>query len=110
MYSSAFQRLLELAVHLAFFLVNGTVMGLVGWVLFRTCLFHGATAGRGLAGFWRAGEPLGRVHRWLPLVDSLYLLLISLGFCSACSGSRKALVACILLGPHAKESFFLLVP
>ena len=98
-------------LRLAFFLVNGAVLGLVGWVLFRTCLLHGATAGAAAL-----AVACTLASRWsvyivgLPLVDSLFLLLLSLVFYSACSGSRKALILCILLGPHAKESFFLLVP
>jgi hypothetical protein len=46
----------------------------------------------------------------LPLVDSLYMLVFALAFFGATSGSAGALVACILLGPLAKESFMFLVP
>jgi len=46
----------------------------------------------------------------LPMVDSLYVLVVTLAFYAARSGSRTALVCCLLLGPLAKESFVFLVP
>lgn len=48
----------------------------------------------------------------LPLTDSLYLLVFGLGYYAMRRGPRGAwaLIATLLLGPLAKESFLLLVP
>jgi hypothetical protein len=98
-------------LRLAFYLVNTLVLAGAGLLIFRTCLLYGAMP---------AAAALALVavltSRWavyiagLPLVDSLYILVVALGFYAARSGSAAALVACILLGPLAKESFVFLTP
>lgn len=98
-------------LRLAFYLVNTLVLAGAGLLIFRTCLLYGATP---------AAAALALVailtSRWavyiagLPLVDSLYILVVALGFYAARSGSGAALAACILLGPLAKESFVFLAP
>ncbi|SNR85170.1 hypothetical protein [Hymenobacter mucosus] len=101
----------EWPLRLGFYLVNCLLLAGVGLVLYQTSCLYGATP---------AAAALGVVavltSRWavytagLPLVDSLYLFVFALGFYAARSGSAAALVACILLGPHAKESFVFLAP
>ena len=98
-------------LRLAFYLVNTLVLAGAGLIIFRTCLLYGATP---------AAAALALVavltSRWavyiagLPLVDSLYILVVALGFYAARSGSAVALAACILVGPLAKESFVFLAP
>ncbi|WP_188559413.1 hypothetical protein [Hymenobacter glacieicola] len=101
----------EWPLRLGFYVVNCLLMGGFGLVLFRTGLLYGAAPPA-------AALAMAAVltSRWavysagLPLVDSLYLLVFALAFYGARSGSAAALVAVLLLGPHAKESFVFLVP
>lgn len=82
-----------------------------GLVLYETCRLFGATP---------AAAALAVVavlcSRWavyitgLPLVDSLYMLVFALAFYASRSGSKWALVAVLVLGWLAKESFVFLVP
>lgn len=101
----------EWPLRLAFYVVNTLVLGAAGVFWYRGSRRYGAT--REAAALATA---LVLSSRWavyiagLPLVDSLYLLVFTLGFYAAVSHSRVALLACILLGPVAKESFVFLVP
>ncbi|TYZ10129.1 hypothetical protein FY528_09710 [Hymenobacter lutimineralis] len=101
----------EWPLRLAFYVVNTLVMGAAGLLWYRSSRCYGAT--REAAALATA---LVLSSRWavyiagLPMVDSLYLLVFALGYYAAVSRSRMALVACILLGPLAKESFVFLVP
>ncbi|SHL20010.1 hypothetical protein [Hymenobacter psychrotolerans] len=101
----------EWPLRLAFYVVNMALLAAAGVVLFETCRLYGATP---------AAAALAVVavlcSRWavytagLPLVDSLYLLVVALAFYAPRAGSAMALVAVLLLGPQAKESFVFLVP
>ena len=101
----------EWPLRLAFYLVNTLILGAAGVVLFRTALLYGASPAA-------AALLLAAVltSRWavyaagLPLTDSLYVLIFALALYAARSGSMAALLFCLLLGPHAKESFVFLVP
>jgi hypothetical protein len=98
-------------LRLAFYLVNMALLATLGVVVFETCRLYGATP---------AAAALAVVavlcSRWavyiagLPLVDSLYMLVFSLAFYAPRARSAGALVAVLLLGPLAKESFVFLVP
>ena len=101
----------EWPLRLAFYIVNCLLLAGVGLVLFRTCLLYGASpAAAALA------VAAVLTSRWavytagLPLVDSLYLLVVALAFYGARGGSAAAVVAVLLLGLQAKESALLLVP
>ena len=101
----------EWPLRLAFYLVNMALLAAAGVVIFETCRLYGATP---------AAAALAVVavlcSRWavytagLPLVDSLYILVFALAFYAPKAGSAAALVAVLLLGPLAKESFVFLVP
>ncbi|WP_230471304.1 hypothetical protein [Hymenobacter jejuensis] len=101
----------EWPLRLGFYLINTLLLAAAGVVMFQTCLLYEASP---------AAAALAIVavltSRWavyiagLPLVDSLYLLVLALAFYAARSGSGWALAACLLLGPHAKESFVFLAP
>jgi hypothetical protein len=101
----------EWPLRLAFYLLNTLLMAGTGLVLYETCRLYGASV---------AAAALAVVavlcSRWavyisgLPLVDSLYMLVFALAFYAARSGSVVALVAVLLLGWQAKESFVFLVP
>ncbi|MET4108781.1 hypothetical protein [Hymenobacter sp. UYP22] len=101
----------EWPLRLAFYGVNCLLMAGVGLVVFRTCLRYGAAPPA-------AALAVAAVlfSRWavytagLPLVDSLYLLVVALALYGVRGGSAAALVAVYLLGPQAKESAVFLVP
>ncbi len=46
----------------------------------------------------------------LPLVDSLYFLVICMMMLAMRTGNKRLLILCLFLGPWAKESFFLYFP
>jgi hypothetical protein len=99
------------ALRLAFYLVNTLLLAAAGLVIFQTCLLYGATPSAALLALVAVLTSRWAVYlAGLPLVDSLYMLVFALGFYAVRSGSGLALVACILLGPHAKESFVFLAP
>lgn len=97
----------------AFYIVNCLVLAGAG-----ACWFNGAR----LAGASPEAAVLAMLalltSRWaayaagLPLTDSLYLLVFGLGYYAVRRGShgRWALLAALVLGPLAKESFFFLLP
>jgi hypothetical protein len=101
----------EWPLRLAFYLVNMALLAATGVIIFETCQLYGAAP---------AAAALAIVavlcSRWavytagLPLVDSLYLLVFALAFYAPKAGSAAAMVAVLLLGPLAKESFVFLVP
>ncbi|MBC6697501.1 hypothetical protein [Hymenobacter sp. BT190] len=98
-------------LQLAFYVVNMALLAATGLVIFETCRLYGATP---------AAAALAVVavlcSRWavyiagLPLVDSLYMLVVALAFYAPRAKSAGALAAVLLLGPLAKESFVFLVP
>jgi hypothetical protein len=98
-------------LRLAFYLVNTLLLAGAGLLLFRSCLLYGASPGAAVLAMVAVLTSRWAVYTaGLPLVDSLYLLVFALAFYGARSGSATAIVACILLGPHAKESFIFLAP
>ncbi|UOQ54682.1 hypothetical protein [Hymenobacter cellulosivorans] len=98
-------------LRLAFYLVNTLVLAGAGLLIFRSCVLYGASPPAALLALVAVLTSRWAVYTaGLPLVDSLYLLVFALAFYAARSGSAAALVACILLGPHAKESFIFLAP
>jgi len=99
------------ALRLAFYLVNTLLLAAAGLVIFRTCLLYGATPAAALFALVAVLTSRWAVYMaGLPLVDSLYVLVFALGFYAVRSGSRAALLTCLLLGPLAKESFVFLAP
>lgn len=98
-------------LRLAFYVVNSLLLAATGLVLYRTCLLYGATIPAAALAVVAVLASRWAVYiAGLPLVDSLYMLVFALAFYGARSGSAKALVVCLLIGPLAKESFVFLVP
>lgn len=96
---------------ISFLLVNSLIMALAGVFVFR------------LSRAWEASVPaaaLGLIAvlscRWtaymagLPLVDSLYFLIVVLVLYALKTGHKKLLILTIFLGPWAKESFLFIAP
>ena len=101
----------EWPLRLAFYVVNTLLLAGAGVVIFRTCLLYGASPAAALLALAAVLSSRWAVYlAGLPMVDSLYVLVVTLAFYAARSGSRTALVCCLLLGPLAKESFVFLVP
>ena len=98
-------------LRLAFYLVNTLLLAAAGLLIFRTCLLYGAAPpAAALALVAVLSSRWAMYTAGLPLVDSLYVLVFALAFYAARAGAAGALVLCILLGPHAKESFVFLAP
>mgnify|MGYP006284331421 CR=1 FL=1 len=95
----------------SFFVVNSLLMGLFGLVVYRLAQACGA-------GPFAAAIGLLSVltSRWtaylagLPLVDSLYALVIATTLLSMAMRNHRLLIASMLIGPWAKESYVFMVP
>lgn len=101
----------EWPLRLAFYIVNSLLAALAGIVIFYTCKAYGATAVSSfvamtaiMAGRWM------NYTAGLPMTDSLYLLIVSLTLYAIKTKNNTALIACIFLGPLAKESFIFIAP
>jgi hypothetical protein len=98
-------------LRLSFYLVNSLFLALAGTIIFFTCLQYKASAISSLIAVTAV-----LTSRWaayiggLPLIDSLYIVIISLIVYGLKARSREALVVCIFVGPFAKESFIFIAP
>ncbi len=97
----------------SFYLVNCLLVAAAGACWFNSARHAGASAeGAALAMLALLTSRWALYAAGLPLTDSLYLLVFGLAYYAVRRGptGNWALVAALLLGPLAKESFFLLLP
>ncbi len=97
----------------AFYLVNCVVLAAAGACWHNAARLSGASAlAAALAMLAVLSSRWAEYAAGLPLTDSLYLLVVALGYYAIRrgAGGGLALALALLLGPLAKESFFLLVP
>jgi hypothetical protein len=101
----------EWALRLGFFIINTVIMSLASLMIFKVCRAYGASVFASLAGMTAV-----LVSRWavifaaIPWTDSLYLFVIALSIYGAKTKNNKILMAAILLGPFAKESYIFFAP
>lgn len=101
----------EWPLRLAFYIVNSILAAIAGVVIFYTCRAYGSTV---ISSFMAMMAVMA--GRWmnytagLPMTDSLYLLVVSLTLYAIKTKNNPALIACIFLGPLAKESFIFIAP
>lgn len=101
----------EWPLRLAFYLVNTALLAAAGVVLYRTArLYEAPPAAAALAMVAVLSSRWAVYIAGLPLVDSLYVLIVALAFYGVRARSAGTLALVLLLGPLAKESFVLLVP
>lgn len=99
------------SICMSFFIVNTVLMSIYGTVIFYLSKAYGVST---------LGATIGLLSvltsRWtayiagLPVVDSLYLLVIALSLLGIKTKSTKLIIFSILLGPWAKESFIFIAP
>ncbi|GAA4359967.1 hypothetical protein GCM10023185_27150 [Hymenobacter saemangeumensis] len=97
----------------AFYLVNCGLLAAAGACWFRSARLSGASsAAAALALLAALSSRWAAYIAGLPLTDSLYLLVFGLSYYAVKRGKGAgwALVAALLLGPLAKESFCFLLP
>lgn len=97
----------------AFYLVNCVLVAAAGACWFNVARFTGATPQAAALAMLAVLTSRWAVYAaGLPLTDSLYLLVFALAYHGVKRGPQGmwALLAALLLGPLAKESFFLLLP
>ena len=97
----------------AFYLVNCVLLAAAGSYWFNAARLTGATPeAAALAMLAVLTSRWAEYAAGLPLTDSLYLLVFSLGYYAIRRGPRGqwALIIVLLLGPLAKESFIFLLP
>lgn len=99
------------SISLSFFIVNSVFMSIYGAVIYLLSRKYGVTA---LGAFIGLLSVL--TSRWtayiagLPVVDSLYLLVIALALLGIKTKNTKLIILSILLGPWTKESFIFIAP
>lgn len=97
----------------AFYLINCALLAAAGSCWFNAARYAGAApVAAGLALLAVLSSRWAEYAAGLPLTDSLYLLVFGLGYYAVRRGPGAgwAVAAAFMLGPLAKESFFLLVP
>jgi hypothetical protein len=94
-----------------FFMVNTTVMALAGVVIYSIVKAVNVNlAGRFIAILGVLTSGYCSYLSGIALVDSLYFLMLALLFYSVINKNEPALLCCLLIGPLAKESFWLFIP
>lgn len=97
----------------AFYVVNCALLAAAAACWFNAALCIGASPSAAVLALLAVLSSRWAVYAaGLPLTDSLYLLVVALGYYAARRGAGAgwALVLALLAGPLAKESFFLLLP
>jgi len=101
----------DFAVGMSFLVVNNLIMALFGVFVFRFISNYCSWILASLVGLlsmltcrWTA------VIAGLPLVDSLYLLVLAMVLVGLKEKNKKLLIISIFLGPWAKESFIFIAP
>lgn len=101
----------DFSLCISFLVVNSVLMSLFGMLVYQLCRAFGVShlaAGVGVLGVLTC--------RWtaylagLPLVDSLYMVVVALTLLAIQTRNEKLAVIAIFLGPWAKEAFIFLAP
>lgn len=101
----------DFSLCMSFLVVNSILMSLFGVLVYHLCRAFGVS--RVAAG---VGVLSVLTCRWtaylsgLPLVDSLYMVVVALTLLAIKRRNEKLIVLAIFLGPWAKESFVFLAP
>ena len=101
----------DFAMCMSFLVVNTVIMAFFGLFVYKLCKAYGVSTLGALTGLLAV-----LTCRWtayiagLPLVDSLYLLVIAMVLLGIKTNNKLLLIVGILLGPWAKESFVFVVP
>ena len=101
----------DFSLCLSFLLVNCTVMALFGMLVYRLCKSFGVSSLAAIVGLLSV-----LTCRWtsyiagLPLVDSLYMVVIAMTLLGLKTQNAKLITAAIFIGPWAKESFIFFAP
>jgi hypothetical protein len=101
----------DFSMCMSFFLVNSTLMSVFGVLLFRINLHFSVNKKAAFIGLLAV-----LTSRWtayyagLPLVESLYLVVMALLFYGILSKNNSIIILTIFLGPWAKESFIFVAP
>jgi len=101
----------DFALCMSFLIVNCIFMSLFGVLVYRLCKAFGASQQAAIIGLLSV-----LTCRWtsylagIPLVDSLYLLIIAACLLGIKTKNSKLIIAAIFIGPWAKESFIFIAP
>ena len=101
----------DFSLCLSFLLVNCAFMALFGMLVYRLCKSFGVSSLAAIVGLLSV-----MTCRWssyiagLPLIDSLYMVVIAMTLLGLKTQNAKLITAAIFLGPWAKESFIFFAP
>ncbi|WP_207434022.1 hypothetical protein [Sabulibacter ruber] len=101
----------SLPLGMSFFLVNSTLMAISGMVIYKVAkLMNVSDASACIAMLSVITSGYCTYFSGLALVDSFYFLVVTLLFYSVLAENKLSLFCCVVLGPLAKESFWLFIP
>jgi len=101
----------DFSLCMSFLIVNCIFMSIFGMLVYRLCKEFGASKIAAIVGLLSA-----LTCRWasyiagLPLVDSLYLVVIAMVLLGIKTKNSKLIILTIFIGPWAKESFIFIAP
>ncbi len=101
----------DFSLCLSFLIVNSIFMSIFGMLIYKLCIEFGVSKIASLIGLLSV-----LTCRWtsyiaaLPIVDSLYLVIIVLTLLGIKTKNSKLIIIAIFIGPWAKESFIFIAP
>ncbi len=101
----------DFSLCMSFLIVNTSLMSIFGTIIFRLCKSYGVTTVSAIVGVLSV-----LTCRWtsymagIPLVDSLYLVIIALTLLGIKTKQNTLITIAIFVGPWAKESFIFIAP
>jgi hypothetical protein len=101
----------DFSICVSFLIVNCILMSVFGMLVYHLCKEFGATRIAAIVGLLSV-----LTCRWtsylagLPLVDSLYLVIVAMTILGIKTKNSKLIILAIFVGPWAKESFLFISP
>jgi len=101
----------DFSLSVSFLVINSLLMSLFSLLVYRLTLFYVISPFAAIMALLTL-----LTCRWtsyfagLPLIDSLYLVVLAMVLLGIRSGQNKLVVAAIFIGPWAKEAFIFIVP
>jgi len=101
----------DFSLSMSFFIVNSLLMSFFGVIVFKLCtIYKSSTFSSVLALLSVLTCRWTAYYAGLPIVDSLYLVVIALMLLGIAKRSSAIIIFVIFIGPWAKESFIFFIP
>jgi hypothetical protein len=94
-----------------FFLINTTLMGYFGTLIYKYCRAHQVSRLASIVGLLvMLSARYTSYFAALPLVDSLFCVIVGMSLLGTKTKNTSILMVCIFIGPFVKESFIFIAP